>query len=69
MILYEYTLETFAEADRRRVVVRNDDCEILLPDYQVRMTVLALLALVSLTDWASLEEAESRILRMPRQAP
>jgi hypothetical protein len=69
MILCEHTLETFAEADRRRVVVRNDDCEIFLPDHQVRMTVLALLAFVSMTDWGSFEEAENRILRMPRQAP
>jgi hypothetical protein len=69
MRLCEHTLETFADTDLGGLVVRNNDCEILLPDYQVRMTLLALLACVSLTDWASLEEAESRILQLPPQAP
>jgi hypothetical protein len=69
MQLDEYRVQVFAERDAGQLVIRNDEDEILLPDYQVEQTVAAVLSCISMTDWASFEDAEDRILQLAAQRP
>jgi hypothetical protein len=67
MHLDEHRVQVFAECSCHRVVLRNDTDEVYLPDYQVEMAVSAILASISMTDWAAFEETEDRILRLASQ--
>lgn len=69
MQLDEHRVQVFPECSCRRIVVRNDDDEIYLPDYQVEMAVSAILGSICMTDWAAFEETEDRILRLASQTP
>lgn len=69
MNLDEHRVQVFADRHDGRVVVRNDDDEIFLPDYQVELAVSAIIASISMTDWTALEETEDRILGLAAQKP
>lgn len=71
MLMHDHRIEVFTEKAFRgpTLVLRNDDQEIHLPDYQIPTAVLAVIGSLFLTDPASHEEAEERIMRLPAAAP
>jgi hypothetical protein len=71
MLMDDHRIQVFTERLHQgpSLVVRNDEQEIRLPDYQIHTAVLALFGSLFLTDPESHEEAEDRIMRLPQAPP